>query len=130
MSYSSERAAIEGRLSANWNTTPICWDNIDYIPTTGVSFVRCTILTGGADQASLGSNPLFRHYGIIALELFVPVGEGTAIAKGHLDSLCAIYRRQEFGGIRCLTPNAIRIGESGGWLKHIVNIPFQRDETF
>ena len=128
--YETERQIFEARMSAQWKTTSIAWDNDDFIPTPGTAWVRFTIINSDANNASLGSNILIRDTGFLDIGIFVPVGTGTNTARGYVDTIAAIFRNWSSGGITCKAPVIKRVGELNGWFQYNVTVPFDRDTTF
>lgn len=131
MTYASEHAAIEARLSANWTTTPIKFDNVDYKPTTQAAWIELQIATGEQSAVSLGGigATLYRNVGIISITVNVPLNSGGRTAKGYADSIAAIFRGQQFSSITCRGATITQIGEVDGWFKYNVSIPYFRDEA-
>jgi hypothetical protein len=129
MTATAENIAIEQRFNTSWATrTPIDWDNVDYKPVTGTSWVRFRILGGFGQQMSTGAVPLHRNTGILDIAIFTKLGIGTDTAKGHADFAMAIFRGWQSGGITCRTPYVTRAGEASGWYQLNVTVPFFRNE--
>jgi len=131
MSYEAERASIEGRLKTAWTTTPIKFDNVAYTPaSTTTAFIELAIVNGESKQISLGSPALYRHPGVISINVRTRLQIGSSTAKKHADTIGGIFRGQEFGGITCRAPRVSRVGEVDGWFVYNVSIPFFRNEVF
>lgn len=131
MGYATERQTIETRFNTQWaSASPIAWDNVSYTPTTGTSWVRFSILSGAAFQASLETTPKYRHTGIIDIGIFTPEDGGTQTARTLADTAAAVFRGWSSGGIVCRAPYITRIGQSDGWYQLNVTVPFYRDEAF
>lgn len=135
MSFAGERQAIEKRLSDNWTTTPIQFDNVAFSAPADNTYVSLTIINGDADQIELGETPVHRHIGVITIQVFVPVENGTNTARSYADSLAAIFRNVQFsagssGTILCRSPNIVRVGVSNGLYQLNVAVPYQRDVTY
>lgn len=130
MTYEAERTAIEARFQANWTTTPIKWENVPFEPGTASAFVEIRIATAASFQASLGSPALYRHNGVISINLRVRQNVGTTTAKGYIDSLCAIFRGQTFSSVTCRAPIVSVIGDLNGWYTYNISIPYYRDQAF
>ena len=138
MSFDDERNSLESRFNTQWATyatsanVPIAWDNVEYKPVTGTTFVRFSVFPGDSYQASLGDRPLHRAVGIIDIGIFVPQGEGTENARDLADIAAEIFRNWQdtTNKIRCRSPYLTRVGEEEGWFQMSVTIPYIRDELF
>ena len=138
MSFDDERQLLESRFNTRWATystssgVPIAWDNVEYAPTAGTTFVRFSVYPGDAYQVSLGERPTHRVVGIIDIGIFVPQGQGTENARDLADIAAEIFRNWQDTAtkIRCRSPYLTRIGEEEGWFQMIVTVPYIRDEIF
>ncbi|MCP4149811.1 MAG: hypothetical protein GY757_18850 [bacterium] len=130
MGYADERAAIEARFSTGWGvTTPIAWDNVDYIPTPATTFVSIHILAGKELAVSVGASIRTRNSGLININIFVPKNTGTNAALALADTAAAIFRHQSFSpSISCRGAEVKRIGQVNEWFQYNASISFQRDE--
>ena len=138
MSFDDERNSLESRFNTQWATyttsadVPIAWDNVEYAPVTGTTFIRFSVYPGDAYQVSLGDRPLHRVVGIIDIGIFVPQGQGTETARDLADIAAEIFRNWQdtTNKIRCRSPYLTRIGEEEGWFQMNVTVPYIRDELF
>ena len=128
MSYKQERVDIESRLATGWNTTSIAWDNGLFIPTPGIAWIRCTILTGDSEALEFGRTPLQSHFGIIDIGIFVPRETGTAVARGYIDTLFALFNMVAFGSVDCDEGAVQNMGTEEDWHHFAITIPFDRRE--
>lgn len=132
MSAASERAAVESRFTAQWTGTPmahVVFDNLAYTPVQGTPYVRVSIRPGTSERITIGSRE-HRTVGVIIIQIFTPVGTGTADARAMADQAAAIFRDQEFGGLLCRSPSIQNVGQSTDWTQFNVTVPYQRDEVF
>lgn len=131
MSYESERQSIEQRFETQWAATlPVRYDNVEFEP-PATAYVELQIHNGDAFAASTGGSTILeRSVGIISMNLFGQKGTGTATLKGHVDTLCAIFRNANFDSIQCRSPNVTRLGEQDGRYVINVSVPFYRDAYF
>jgi len=131
MSFADESKAIELRLDANWgSTTPIKSDNVDYTPVTGTTYIELQIHNAQGVRVTIGTqNPLYRYPGIISINIYGSLNEGTRTLLGYADSIADIFRGATFSNLICRTPKITRIGELDGWFVYNVSIPFHRDKT-
>ena len=124
------RAAIEQRLNANWSTTDIAWDNVEYNPTANTAFIRLIVDEADTRQITLSNNsPCHRAIGLIHIMIMVPTNTGTATARGYADSLADIYRNADFSDIKCLSPRIRRVGDVGEHYQYSLLIPFTYDKS-
>lgn len=107
------RTAIESRLSANWTTTDISWDNIPYTPLPETPYIRLLINEVDSYQASMAAIPCHRTIGLIHILIMTPVGTGTQTARGYADTLDGIFRNANFSDIICKSPKLVRVGDVG-----------------
>ena len=135
MSFASERAAIEARLSTNWTTTTVQYENVPFTKPNNNTYVALFIINGDATQIDLVPNPIHRFLGTITMQLFVPEGSGTNLVRGYADTLAGIFRNVQFnsgssGTILCRTPTIQRVGVNSGIYQTNVSVPYQRDKIF
>lgn len=132
--YTQESDVINPRILATWPgaATTIAWEGKSFKPTPGTAWIRPTIHGVDATQAGLGtgdSGRLFRHTGLLVIELFYPMGKGSGPALALADTLAAAFR-ETVSGIRFYAPVVKKQGASGSWFKVNVECPFQRDSLF
>jgi hypothetical protein len=129
MSRAAIRQAVESRLSSNWATTPIAWDNVYFSPPANAAFIRCTVLFGDEQQVSMLNG--YRQNGIIDIAIFAPVGVGTATVYTYADTLSNIFRGKQFSGVSCRGANTTRVPSlEKGWFQLNVSIPFYTDTIY
>jgi len=130
MTFLAEIKAIEGRLKTAWTTTtPIRYENMEYTPTPGTAWIEITVSNGESFQPDINNDaPKYRNLGIIGINIYVPKGTASHIARGYCDTLAAIYRSKQFDGIVCRTPEIQYIGTEEQWAVYNVSTPFYRDE--
>lgn len=131
MSFEDTDKAIEVRLSTNWSTTPIKYENAPFVETVA-AYVALFIRGGEGTQISLGSPSVQRWPGLIILQVFVPENTGVRKAKEYADDLKPIFDRAQFssgnsGTITCRTASVETIGAKNGWCQVNVTVPFRRD---
>lgn len=133
--FQDERAAIEGRMQANFSALPVRYANVDFKQPKDAPWVAFDILTGRGEQVSLNSRPLNRYAGVIQATIHVPEETGTAVARGHADSIEAVFRNRQFsagasGSIVTRTPYVTDLGLLDGWYRLAVSVNYRRDKTF
>jgi hypothetical protein len=132
MTYKSEQAAIEARFQANYTETPVKYDNVDYKPTPGISWVELEVHTGDQMPISTGGpgDVLYRNTGIISIQVRTALNIGTQTGKNIADICAAVFRGQNFSSITCYGASITRLGMDDEWFLHNVSIPYFRDEAF
>ena len=129
MSYIQERIDIETRLSTGWGTTtPIAWDNVDYVPTAGTPWIRCEILPGDVEALEFGRDTKKEYEGIININIFTEKDTGSVLARTYADTLSALFSMVEFGTIDCDEAKVINLNNDEDWYQFNVSIPFTRRE--
>lgn len=130
MSFETTRRDIEKRLSDNWATTPIAFDNVDFKPENGSRWIRLRLLDGDVIRINIGEPGLFRHTGLISIELFGPTGEGSKTLRGYADTLASLFRDTNFNGITTREASITNVGESGGWYQINLTVPYYVDAVY
>jgi len=136
MTLSTIRGLLEARFYTTWATaTPIAWQNVDYTPVSGTSFVTFRILPNAGDYASLGKHPLIRTLGLIEINIMTPVSGGTQTGNTHTDSAMAVFRDSDgrgwqSGKLTCRAGYVMDVVKESEWFRHIVIVPFEYDESF
>lgn len=122
--------AIEGRLAAQWATTPIAWPGVHFDPGTS-AYVRPTVRMAEATDWTMGPSGLNVVPGILFLDIFTPQGTGYGVIRGYADTLRDIFDRAEAGIVRFRAasgPDSIDT-EDTGWIGLQVTVPFSFEET-
>ena len=125
MSFANERTSIEARLNANWTTTTINWENVDFDTPNNASWIRLSIINGASDYRVLEAKK--QHLGMIAIQVFTPVNTGTATVRGYCDTLAAIFDDQTFDDVVCGVASIANVGASDVWYQINISIPYRRD---
>ena len=142
MSFAAEAQAIETRFAAQWgSTTAIKWDNIPYSPTAGTTYVELQIHNSNANVIGIaGNSNMHRIRGLISMNVYVALGDGTRSGRELADQAASIFREAQFTAsdssaaediaIQCYAANITRIGEVEDWFVYNVTVPFHRNEIF
>lgn len=115
MSSTASFDAISQFLNANWNSSPLVYENDAYeLPDQPAAFVYVEIwgIPGGFDQASIGAGArddnLWREYGTLDLHVMIPTGTGSRPGRVYCDSLVGLFRGLDLG---TLTFREASVGE-------------------
>lgn len=96
MSTATAFTAIRAHLEAEWQATPLAWDNETYAPNDNTPFVMVQITGDLWDQASIGAGERtanrWEETGELLLSVIVPTGTGSLLARQHAEALANIFR--------------------------------------
>jgi hypothetical protein len=135
VSYDSEFGALLGRLAQYWDAEdgPISWPNRPFTPPDareGVVWLRPEVLPAVAQQISIGTSPRFRHFGVMIIQVFAPLGAGDGVARRAADKILGIYRLARVEGFRIRAPYIDPVGPGETWFQINAVVPYERDEIF
>lgn len=143
--YAGAVQAIQDRLSANWSTTPIVfqnevrpdpWPPIDGegVPTP---WVYCEVIGNASALRGFGlpGDQTWLYLGHVLVHVFVPQGWGTATAHAYAVSIGEIFRsvafyRDEAAGAEVRTWSPRTDGgssdaDNGNWFRVTCTVPFE-----
>jgi hypothetical protein len=127
---------IEERFNTIWGvTTPIAWENVEYTPVSGQQFVTFRILNTYSDFASLGVHPLTRTLGMVEINIYTPVDQGTRPNTTLVDIALSVYKNAlgqawQSGGLRFKVGELTSSNKDDQWFRQIVLVGFTYDEIF
>lgn len=131
------REALETRLNtwaaAQSPAVPVAWQNASYTPTTGVRYVRATILPAETQNPIYGQMHR-RLIGIFQVDVMAPTGTGMAASEALAESLCAEFRRGTTltqDGLTVVMDFSPSIGTAqpeDGWVFLPVSIRYRADD--
>jgi len=138
MTTSAIRLVLEPRFSTKWAAaTPIAWENLDYTPVSGTTYVTFRIIPNSGNFASLGHHPLVRTLGMIEINIMTPFDGRSGAEPGNVlaDNAIAIFkdstgRGWKSSGITCEAGYLMDSRQEGDWYRHIVLVEFQYNEYF
>lgn len=101
MSHATLNQLVESRLASQWGvTTPIKYENVEFTQPIGGSWISVVVKESDSQKITLGSGAqVERTIGTIFVEIFTPVGAGSSIARGYVDTLKAIFRDYRVSGL-------------------------------
>lgn len=76
--YDNIRSCLENHLTGITGLPDIAWENVNFKPTTGTSFVRPTFIPLNREPAVRGLSPQQRYDGIFTIDCYCPENEGPA----------------------------------------------------
>ena len=85
--YDDIRAALETKLNSVSGVPSISWENLQFSPTTGQSYVKPRLLPTRREPAVRGLNPQMYYQGVFRVECYVPEGNGPAAGDDLADKI-------------------------------------------
>jgi hypothetical protein len=79
--YKEVRAALETQVSIISGIPPIAYDNFNYVPTTGVTYITTYFNPFYRRPAVMGINPKQLYRGSLNILVYAPYGEGAGPAE-------------------------------------------------
>lgn len=101
MDFVKATVIIEDHFKSNWTQTPITFDNVNYNPIRGTSFLSVQIIW--ADTVSISVGTKDRGYGYIMTNVFTPINIGSRTALGYANSISDLFDRYTYENFTCLT---------------------------
>ena len=128
MSFESEVRSIETWFSTRYSETGVQYANVRFDPAELSEWARLTISPGGANIASMGSDPnLYRHTGVVSVQIFVTPNSGATRALQVADTIADIFRSAKIDNIQMHAPDVERVGVVDGWYQINVECNYYRD---
>lgn len=137
-SYEGIRKALATYFKDNWaSRTPVAWPNESFTPSTGVTWVRFTVLFSDVNRALItGSRDKGTMiHGLIVLQVFTPSGSGDSDISSLLDAASDLLKERRIevseGKAPLITkvPEPQIVGDSSGWFQINLTTPFEFLET-
>jgi len=145
MSIDTLRRAIEKRFIANWTGTTLAkvrFSNSIFNPPEDTSWASLDIRWMPTQKVSISSNLGVRRKGLIVIDLYVPIDEGTLELGTLADEAIGIYENIQFSvpddsvgtSIQCFSADVRHVGVPNiqgtdpMWYKYSIRIEFYRDE--
>jgi len=123
------RSQFNSQFGALSPTYDIAWENVTFTPPDREPWVRFTIREGEASLPAFGGGSnVYRHPGVVIVQVFAPDGTGDGTARQIADSIAAIYRGKRLSGVRFFDAPYINVvGTDGAWFQINVYAPFEYD---
>jgi hypothetical protein len=131
MSYTTQRNTIQTQFKTAFELAypgvPIVFDNIKSDkPING--FIMLNILNGASALRGLGLTKLYRYAGVVSVDIYIPSKTGLQLADHYADTIDAIFRGQQFGGLLFRASTRTDLGDDDNYWRVNISAPFQRDE--
>ena len=131
MSFTALDNAIRTRCSTEVTTglaLPTQWPNSDFNRPVDALWCRVAILNGDTFQKELGPSGGQRTPGVLAVQVFAPIGRGDGDQLEKADAIAALFKRATHSGVVYRTPRIAKVGRSGqNWQVNVI-CPFYYDE--
>lgn len=85
------QAALNDRLSDEFPTMPMAWENRPYTPTIGTAYLAATLLPAEPEAITLGTSPYIERRGIFQVSCFYPAAAGWGDAKSKAAEIVAAF---------------------------------------
>lgn len=85
--YDNIRAALETTLNSVSDLPPVAWENVNFSPNTGTSFVKPRLVPTRREPAVRGTNPQMYYQGVFQVDCYVSEGNGPAAGDDLADSI-------------------------------------------
>jgi hypothetical protein len=108
------RGALDNHLTGMAGVPSIAYQNVKFEPTTGVSYVKATLIPVRRRIVTLGFNQLQRYQGLYRILACTPESEGAGAGYTLADALLARFEAASeisFGG-KIITINFAEVGTS------------------
>lgn len=124
---------IESALRKAWRDggfftdTRTAYDNVAFEPQANTPWSRVTVLPAQPEVTSLGGNGYDEHNGVLQIDLFYPLNQGTGAVHAKADDICALFKagaRFSYGGDTVVIRSSGRKNgrKDGGWFKVTVSV--------
>jgi hypothetical protein len=134
MNFQSTAAALRTEILAQWALStyaaiPIVPENRKSPTDTNATWIRLTIVPQMRDPVAYGNVRNWRTFGAIYFQIFVPTGEGDALARKIADVLGGFLEGRVISGVsvRSVTFTG-NIGVDGQWTQYNVRADYDVDE--
>ncbi len=85
------QAALNDRLSDEFPTMPVAWENRSFTPVVGTPYLKANLLRADSEVITLGPNPYKERRGIFQVSCMYPAGEGWGNATSKAAEVAAAF---------------------------------------
>ena len=89
--YDDIRAALETTLSSVTDVPSVGWENAQFSPTTGQSYIKPRLIPTRREPAVRGINPQMFYQGVFRIECYVPEGNGPSAGDDLADKIIEAF---------------------------------------
>lgn len=90
--FKNTKIALDKRLSELAGGLPIAWENINFVPTLGVTYLRQTLISAPSDKLNMEHNQ--RNSGIYQIDVFSQEHKGPAEVLDIMDDISDLFAAQ------------------------------------
>lgn len=129
MSFEKVNQIFGERLKANWPTTPIAWDNVEYKPKRGENFIRPVITQTLSEMTTTGEygKGNYREHGLITVQVFTKKNDGVLVNVQLADALADLFRGYQEDRLYIKETRINRGGQQEEWYQSNVLIDYYFD---
>ena len=102
--YDDIRNALETQLAGITGIPDIAWENVNYTPTTGSTYVQPTFIPLIREPAVRGLNPQQYYAGMFRIDVMTPEGKGPGAGATLTNTLV-----ESFEATSTLTANSVNV---------------------
>lgn len=125
------KAALESRLATLTGGTPVAYENTEYAPVKGTTYLRPHLLP--AETVAISTNK-DENAGIYQISIFAPLGKGWAASSNLADAIADHFKpvtELVYNGVtvRCVSVSVANGRKDGAWWHVPVNIRYLSHTT-
>lgn len=133
MNILEAEAEIREYFNTAWNgSTQIAWPDVDFTIPNGQTWVRFNCQETDGAQVSIGNpgNNRFRHFGLVTIQIFQPLGQGSVDARTKAAAALGAFQGvQTTNGVNFFDAFPRQVGNDGnGFYQINVISSFYYDE--
>lgn len=91
MIYDDIRAALESHLQGVVGLPAVAYQNLSFTETTGVPYVKATLVPTSRRPAVVGTNPQQRYNGLFSILICTPADRGSSAGYKYADIACKAF---------------------------------------
>lgn len=131
MTWAGELGTLESYFNTNWSTTPIQFENVKFdVPANQAEYVRFRVLPGNSQLAGYRGGTgqgLWRHFGIVQIDIYVPIGAGTKRGLELADMVSALFRGKRISDVLIRDLSIAKPQSEQGYFRVVLTCGYQRD---
>lgn len=89
--YKEIRKVFEDTLNDIGGIPPIAWENVDYVRTSGTSFIEPMMFPTLREPAHRGLNPQMYYRGVFRVNVYTPRSQGAAAGETIADTIISNF---------------------------------------
>ena len=128
MIYSEAKKVIQKHFVDNFTaltSSVIAWDNVDFKPPANkAAWMRFMVMHSTSIIDGLSVIHRTKVGGFIAIELYVPEGEGSSLSTQIVDNICLIYDKIRGDGVVFRSAVVSEKGNDNGYFQVNLIVPF------